>query len=400
MKECSKCRNCYTDDVETCPLDSNFLTFTISGDTTVSGRYLLECRLGQGGMGIVFKAKHKFLKSSHAIKIILPSLVDDDKSLLVRFRQEAVLAASIDHPNVIRVTDFGVENDIMPYLVMEFVDGVPLSFYLLEGKPLPLNEAYGFFLPAARGVGEAHRKGIVHRDLKPQNIMVQKNLALNKAIKVLDFGLAKIKSADSYPSLIQAKTLSILGSPPYMSPEQWSGEDIDHRTDIYALAVLFFQMLTGSLPFQAETMPAMMYQHLTVPPPSGASLGTPLSADIEAVIRKALEKEPGNRYDSLDVMLTELGQAVAKSDTSDLSFANTEYLITTTPSGTRIPNRSIRLLNSQIHKKRDFIPISILWINRAFSPTGSWRRNFLTPRTGPRKLKLRPSTPIYWFRSL
>src|SRR5512144_807524 len=103
MRECSKCRSCYDDNVESCPLDSNSLVFTIAGSSTISGRYLLESRLGQGGMGIVFKAKHKFLRSSHAIKIILPSLVNDDKSLLVRFRQEAVLAASIDHPNVIRV---------------------------------------------------------------------------------------------------------------------------------------------------------------------------------------------------------------------------------------------------------------------------------------------------------
>src|SRR5688500_12503167 len=135
MKECSKCRHCYEDSVEVCPLDNNYLTFTISGGTTVSGRYILESRLGQGGMGIVFKAKHKFLKSQHAIKIILSSLVSGDKLLLVRFRQEAVLAASIDHPNVIRVTDFGVENDIMPYLVMEYVDGPALSRYLLDGRP-------------------------------------------------------------------------------------------------------------------------------------------------------------------------------------------------------------------------------------------------------------------------
>src|SRR6478672_1650846 len=140
MKECSKCLNCYDDEVELCPNDSTFLAFTISGTTTISGRYLLESRLGQGGMGIVFRAKHKFLKSSHAIKIILPSLVNDDKSLLVRFRQEAVLAASIDHPNVIRVTDFGVENDVMPYLVMEFVSGIPLSVHLVEGRPLPLSK--------------------------------------------------------------------------------------------------------------------------------------------------------------------------------------------------------------------------------------------------------------------
>src|SRR5437764_3262966 len=172
MKECAKCRNCYEDDILICPVDENHPVFTITGSTTISGRYILESRLGQGGMGIVFRAKHKFLKSSHAIKIILPSLVDGDQSLLIRFRQEAILAASIDHPNVIRVTDFGVENDIMPYLVMEFIDGIPLSHYLIEDKPLTLQQALDLFVPVAEGVAEAHSKGIAHRDLKPQNIMV------------------------------------------------------------------------------------------------------------------------------------------------------------------------------------------------------------------------------------
>jgi serine/threonine protein kinase/formylglycine-generating enzyme required for sulfatase activity len=337
MKECSKCRSCYDDQLEVCPNDGNFLAYTISGSTTISGRYLLESRLGQGGMGIVFRAKHKFLKSAHAIKIILPSLVSSDKSLLVRFRQEAVLAASIDHPNVIRVTDFGVENDVMPFLVMEFVSGIPLSHYLLDGRSLSIADTYGLFLPIALGVAEAHRKGIVHRDLKPQNIMVQNNLPLRKAVKVLDFGLAKIGSVDSYPSLIQAKTQNVLGSPPYMSPEQWSGEGVDHRTDIYAVAVMLFQMVTGHLPFQADSMPAMMYQHLTVAPPTAASMGISLAPEIESVIQKGLAKEPDERYDSLDRMLVELGQAINKSDISAIANADTEYLIPQNKKSTEIP---------------------------------------------------------------
>jgi len=327
MKECSKCKRCYDDDVAICPVDDQIPAFTIVGSTTLSGRYLLEQRLGQGGMGIVFRAKHKFLKSSHAIKVILPSLVDGDADLLVRFNQEAVLAASIDHPNVIRVTDFGVENDIMPFLVMEFIDGEPLSNYLEDGKPMSLDQAFGLFFPVAEGVLEAHSKGIVHRDLKPQNVMVQKNLPLRKAIKVLDFGLAKIKSADSYPSLIQAKTMNIVGSPPYMSPEQWSGDGVDHRTDIYALAVLLYQMLTGRLPFMGETMPAMMYLHLTVPPPTAESLGVSLAPEIEAIVTKALQKDRQNRYNSMDQMLRDLHDALGNAQPRSAKGVETEYLV-------------------------------------------------------------------------
>jgi len=327
MKECSKCKSCYDDDVDVCPNDQNAPVFTISGSTTVSGRYLLESRLGQGGMGIVFRAKHKFLKSSHAVKVILPSLVEGDQNLLVRFNQEAVLAASIDHPNVIRVTDFGVENDIMPFLVMEFIDGIPLSSYLVEDKPLTLEQTLGLFIPVAEGVAEAHSKGIVHRDLKPQNVMVQKNLPPRKAVKVLDFGLAKIKSADSYPSLIQAKTMNIVGSPPYMSPEQWSGEGVDHRTDIYALSVILYQMLTGRLPFQADSMPAMMYQHLTVDPPKAEKFDIKLLPGLEAVFRKGLEKDPQNRHQSMELMLGELETAVGLPSRSTMTGAATEHMI-------------------------------------------------------------------------
>ena len=326
MKECLKCKHCYEDDVALCPIDGGIPIVTITGPATISGRYVLESRLGQGGMGIVFRAKHLFLKSSHAVKIILPSLVEDDENLLVRFRQEAVLAASIDHPNVIRVTDFGVENK-MPYLVMEYINGIPLSNYLQEGRPLPPEQAFGLFYPVAEGVAAAHSKGIVHRDLKPQNIMVQKDLPMHSAVKVLDFGLAKIKSADSYPSLIQAKTMNIVGSPPYMSPEQWSGEGVDNRTDIYALAVVLYQMLVGQLPFQADSMPAMMYQHLTVPPPTAESFGVTLPPGVEPIIRNGLEKEPNDRYRSMDLMLGDLNSVLGRSKSSSATGAVTEVLI-------------------------------------------------------------------------
>ena len=321
-----------------CPQEGNILTFTIAGTTVISGRYILEKRLGQGGMGIVFKARHKFLRSSHAIKIILPSLVSGDESLLIRFRQEAVLAASIDHPNVIRVTDFGVEHDNLPYLVMEFVDGTPLSYFLTEGMPLPFEKAYELFLPIALGVAQAHKKGIVHRDLKPPNIMVQKNLAPRNAVKVLDFGLAKIKSAESYPSLIQAQTQNVMGSPPYMSPEQWSGEDIDHRTDIYALGVIFYQMLAGRLPYQADSMPGMMYQHLTAPLPAFSSFGISIAPSLEAVLQKALHKDPQQRYWTLESMLTDIGSSGREfGSSSELLGIATEYIIPPVPSDSRIP---------------------------------------------------------------
>ena len=327
MKECPKCKLCYEDNLNNCPVDESYLFPSVIHTKIINGRYILVSRLGKGGMGIVFKAKHKFLKSSHAIKVILPSLVEEDKTILVRFHQEALLAASIDHPNVIRVTDFGVDDETMPFLAMEYIDGTSLSFYLVEDKPLPFEKAYELFHPVALGVAEAHRKGIVHRDLKPQNIMVQKGLPLAKAIKVLDFGLAKIKSMESFGSFVQAKTMSILGSPPYMPPEQWSDGDLDHRGDIYALGVMFYQMLTGKLPFRGDSIPAIMFQHMSDPPPDFSTLGVSLSPKIEAVVKKALEKERENRQNSVDEMLEELNEAIAKP-TSSVFFPGeaTEYM--------------------------------------------------------------------------
>ncbi|MCY7346993.1 MAG: protein kinase, partial [Pyrinomonadaceae bacterium] len=313
MKECPKCRSCYDDTILRCPLDDKYLTASIAGDGTINGRYVLEKRLGRGGMGIVFKAHHKFLKSSHAIKVILPNLVEEDESLLVRFRQEAILAASIQHPNVVGVTDFGVEDEMMPYLVMEFVDGVSLSSFVGQGTKLAPEKAYEIFLPIILGVGEAHRKGIVHRDLKPQNIMVQTGMPLRRAVKVLDFGLAKIKSSESLGSFVQAKTVSILGSPPYMSPEQWSNGDVDHRADIYGLGVMLYEMLTGSLPFEGDSIPAIVYQHLSVDPPSFASHGVTLSPNLEAVVRQALGKERESRPDSVEQMLAQLEAAIGST---------------------------------------------------------------------------------------
>ncbi len=315
MKECTKCRRCYDDSHVVCPNDDKPLMVSITCNVLISGRYLLEERLGKGGMGIVFKAKHKFLKSAHAIKVILPSLVEDDDALLIRFKQEAILAASIDHPNVIRVTDFGVEDENMPFLVMEYVNGSPLSSYLVKGQRLAPERAFELFQPIALGVAEAHSRGITHRDLKPQNIMVVKGLPLKRAIKVLDFGLAKIKSTESFGSMIQAETMSnVIGSPPYMSPEQWENNNIDHRTDIYGLGVILYQMLTGNLPFQGDSVPSIMYQHLTAQMPSFASHDVSLSPRIEAVVTRALQKNSDDRTNSVEEMLAEFEEALATID--------------------------------------------------------------------------------------
>jgi eukaryotic-like serine/threonine-protein kinase len=313
MKECPACKRCYPDDINHCPQDGDETTPSLLGEPTLDGRYLLERRLGQGGMGVVFQARHIFLKTAHAIKVILPDLVGNDPMLTTRFRQEALAAAAIRHQNIIAVTDFGVVRGTMPFLVMEFVKGRSLQDILtVEGAMSP-QRAWEFISAIASGVGAAHRQNIVHRDLKPLNIMVQDDVPVTEGLKILDFGLAKIKSGELLGSFVQAQTSGLMGSPFYMAPEQWSDEEPDARADIYSLGVILYQMLCGEVPFKGSSIPSIMKKHLTLPPPSFHSMGVSVPPAIEAVVRHTLEKEVDARIDSIPTFLRDLHAALNSS---------------------------------------------------------------------------------------
>src|SRR2546429_1269015 len=310
MKECPTCHSCFADDVFHCPEDGAATMPTLIGDAVLDGRYQLDKRLGQGGMGVVFKARHIFLKTQHAIKIILPDLVGNDPNLVTRFRQEALAAAAIRHQNIIAVTDFGVVRGTMPFLVMEFVQGKSLQDIMAdEGAMSPLR-AFELMQPICAGIAAAHRQKIVHRDLKPLNVMIQDGISISEGTKILDFGLAKIKSGELLGSFIAAQTTGLMGSPFYMAPEQWSDEPPDARADIYSLGVMLYQMLCGEVPFKGSSIPAIMKKHLTSDVPSLASKGIEVPPHIESVLRHALEKEPDHRTPSADEFARELREAM------------------------------------------------------------------------------------------
>src|SRR5215216_6024694 len=313
MKECSVCRRCFPDEITHCPHDGDETAPSLFGEPTLDARYLLERRLGQGGMGVVFVARHIFLKTPHAIKVILPDLVGNDPMLTTRFRQEALAAAAIRHPNIIAVTDFGVVRGTMPFLVMEFVKGRSLHDILAKEGVMPPQRAWEFISAIAAGVGAAHRQNIVHRDLKPLNIMVQDDVPIAEGVKILDFGLAKIKSGELLGSFVQAQTSGLMGSPFYMAPEQWSDEEPDARADIYSLGVILYQMLSGEVPFKGSSIPSIMKKHLTLPPPSFHSMGVSVPPAIEAVVRHALEKEVSARIESIPEFLRDLHAALNAS---------------------------------------------------------------------------------------
>jgi serine/threonine protein kinase/formylglycine-generating enzyme required for sulfatase activity len=311
MKECPACRRCFPDEINHCPQDGDATTQSLVGEPILDARYQLERRLGQGGMGVVFQARHIFLKTSHAIKVILPDLVGNDPMLVTRFRQEALAAAAIRHQNIIAVTDFGVVRGTMPFLVMEFVNGKSLQDILAVEKKMSAERALEFASAIGAGVSAAHRQNIVHRDLKPLNIMTQTGQSISEGLKILDFGLAKIKSGELLGSFVQAKTSGLMGSPFYMAPEQWSDEEPDARADVYSLGIILYQMLSGDVPFKGNSIPAIMKKHLTLPPPSFASVGVDVAPRIEAVVYHALEKDPAARIPTVDAFLAELREAVA-----------------------------------------------------------------------------------------
>ena len=310
MKECPACRRCFPDETSNCPDDGNVATPTLLGEPSLQGRYLLERRLGQGGMGLVFKGRHILLKTQHAIKIILPDLVGNDPMLATRFRQEALAAAAIRHQNVVAVTDFGMVREAMPFLVMEFVKGKSLQDILGEEGAMPVSRAWEFISALGAGVNAAHRQHIVHRDLKPLNVMVQDDVPVSEGLKILDFGLAKIKSGELLGSFVQAQTSGLMGSPYYMAPEQWSDEEPDARADVYSLGVILYQMLCGEVPFKGSSIPSIMKKHLTIPPPTFNSFGVSVAPAVEAVVRHSLEKDVKARIDSVNTFLNALRAAM------------------------------------------------------------------------------------------
>ena len=327
---------------------------TIAGEPVLEGKYHIECRLGQGGMGVVYKARHAYLKTQLAIKVILPDLVGNDPQLVTRFRQEALAAAAIRHQNVVSVTDYGVIEGTVPFLVMEYVEGESLHDLLAREKKLSPERALELMSAICAGVGAAHQQGIVHRDLKPLNIMICSGKPnMSQAVKILDFGLAKIKSGELLGSFVQAQTTGLMGSPYYMAPEQWADEEPDSRSDVYSLGVMLYQMLAGDVPFKAASIPAIMKKHISDPPPSLTAAGVAASTELERTVLHALQKDKTRRTPSVEALATEFRTALfpdvqVTNTTSGRIMAVSSLKITTKP-----PRSSIYVDNVAVGQTPD-----------------------------------------------
>ncbi|MER5373446.1 protein kinase [Streptomyces sp. NPDC002553] len=263
------------------------------------GRYRIEVKLGSGGMADVFRAYDTKLARMVALKAMRNGLSFDD-GYPARFRREAQAMAAISHPHVVSVHDMGEEP--VPYIVMELVNGRSLADLLLERHALPVAQALDLASQVLAGLAVAHVHQLVHRDIKPGNVL----LTVNGTAKVADFGIAR---AVQGAGTALTRTGRMIGTPHYMSPEQVRGRsDIDGRSDLYSVGVMLFQMLAGRLPFEADSHYAIGYLHLTAVPPTLASLGNAVDPAVEAVLARALAKEPAHRYPDAEAMRAALQQ--------------------------------------------------------------------------------------------
>jgi eukaryotic-like serine/threonine-protein kinase len=263
--------------------------------------YEVRSILGEGGMGAVYLAEHPFMGRKAAIKVLRRELAQD-QSLVERFMNEARAANAIHHPNIIDIIDVGLLPSGIPYLMMEFLEGESLARRIERGR-LPSAEAVDVAMQTASALQAAHGKEIVHRDLKPDNLFLvpDDGRPFGARVKVLDFGIAKLRGELSGGGA-KTQTGSVMGTPPYMSPEQCRGitEEIDHRTDVYALGIILYEMLVGTPPFMSPGWGDIVLMHVTKPVPPPRAKNPTISAELEAVILKALAKRPDDRWPSMD----------------------------------------------------------------------------------------------------
>jgi eukaryotic-like serine/threonine-protein kinase len=300
----------------------------------LAGKYQVERVLGQGGMGIVVQAIHVQLGQRVAIKFVLPEVMHNPE-VHGRFLREAQAAALLKSAHVARVIDIGSLENGAPYMVMEYLDGENMESLLRRVGPLPVITAAAWLLEACEAVAEAHALGIIHRDLKPANLFLANGTGGFQSIKVFDFGISKIMTPSGLdPSLTRAT--SVMGSPSYASPEQLrSTKNVDHRTDIWALGVTLYQLVSADMPWKADTLPELSIKvAVDPPPPLPPQLGVP--AAFEQVIRRCLEKDPERRYASVAALAEALGPFVPEGRVSVDRIRRTSHVASAVSPATTI----------------------------------------------------------------
>ena len=251
------------------------------------GRYVIQSEIGRGAMGVVYKAMDSVLERVVAVKTVNMALERDHADKYeARFYQEARAAGGLNHPNIVTVYDAGKAGDVV-YMAMEYIEGVELRTLIGEGRQLAVAQALSIAAQVAGGLAYAHERGVVHRDIKPANIMV----VANGPVKITDFGIARMRASADL-----TQTGVMLGSPKYMSPEQVIGKRADHRSDLFSLGVILYEMLCGAAPFNGENVTALMYQIVNFAPPAPGAINTGVPEMLDYIIAKMLAKPLEERY--------------------------------------------------------------------------------------------------------
>lgn len=272
---------------------------------TLADRYEIIALVGHGSMGVVYKANHKFLNKSLAVKVLQPQLVVD-KEKLARFQQEAKAVSSLDHPNIISLYDYGISKGGLPFLVMDYLEGESLAAILRREDHLEVDRALALFIQACDALAHSHTRGVVHRDLKPSNLVLIKEAVGGEKLKVVDFGIAKL--IDDVEAQNLTHTGEAIGSPLYMSPEQCTGQDVDARSDIFSLGCVMYESLTGSPPFVGTNMMDTLVKRLyeSAKPLHEVRPSLKFPELLELVMTRVLAREANSRYQSMEELKAEL----------------------------------------------------------------------------------------------
>jgi serine/threonine-protein kinase len=275
----------------------------------IADRYKIETLLGRGGMGVVYKIEHVHIGKLMAMKLLHGEL-SRDKETLRRFKREAEAASRLDHPNTVQIFDFGRDQGLT-YLIMEYLDGHDLGWIIQHEGALTFARCARICAQACASTAQAHSVGIVHRDIKPENVMIIQGRERPDMVKVLDFGLAKLRHSDASQTLTRQG--SIIGTPYYMAPEHIRGEEVDARSDVYSLGAVMYKAIAGVPPFWASSPMGVLTKHLTdeVVPPRDRASRRDLPPEADAIILKAMKKDPADRYQSMEELRADLAAYLA-----------------------------------------------------------------------------------------
>jgi serine/threonine protein kinase len=328
MKYCDACHTTYPNEFQTCPKDQSVLRAIseLRQGMVIRDKYQIMEKIGAGGMAVVYKARHLAFNELRAIKVVNSRLLDDD-AFIRRFKSEAIITRKLMHPNAVRVDDLDSTEDGRPFMVMEYVHGKDLRHLIQREGPLGVRRAINIARQVCSALSAAHALGITHRDIKPDNILITDTAGENDAVKVLDFGIAKIREAGMESQHSSTKTGMVVGTPQYISPEQAMGrhgEQIDGRADLYSLGVVLYEMVTGRLPFESDTPMGLLLHHIQsiAPPAHELTPELRIPESLSLLLVRALEKDRMLRFQSAEEMVAAL-EAVDDQLSTGVTFVAT-----------------------------------------------------------------------------